>query len=653
MSKMKLQMPKTEAPGNAGLNNAGIETYRNDPMISLTKEEEQNSTDGSRKNEDGKSMRVEIEFHDFELPTSELPDIGSLRTVFEAERNYWGSILQKDLRTLSFFDNGIKLLNNDTVRVLRISDKNTTGLTGIDKESSPWSNLVINVGVSDKPSSAGGSFGIGKNAAFACSQLRLVFYSTMNVDDECATQGVLKLPSYKNGDIKYDGTGFFASLNCEGINPIRECISLDPNYKRTEYGLDKYIVGFEEKMSSQELKNTVIKSSIANFLVAFFTDSLEVRYNDIVVNRDKLPEIFEKYGDEFDPIVIEQYKTLVAPDRVENFSLFNQDDITFYIRLDPEASRKAAVVRSSGMKVFDRGNISGRIGFSAIITLNSENINAYFKSLENPEHNKWAVDRAEKPSEASNNIKKIFGSLKEIIKNMHQEDYDISVDADGLNEFLPFAYIQKAKKNKVEGLSVEVHEKKKKAKRVKKATQVDSERIRYVEDEFGNIDESTIQLVSTDGSAGGIGDGFGHGNGGNGFGGGFGGEGDDEGTNKETFGLNGETKKFSDNEQGEFISKRKIPDDNFSYALEQKDGEYQLRFISKKSVESGFFEINISGEEEAIETDVISASIDSEIAKVSRNKIAFTALSSVDVHTIQFRLKKIGDWALEVSVNEN
>ena len=31
----------------------------------------------------------------------------------------------------------------------------TTGLTGVKEESSPWSNLVVNVGVSDKPADAG------------------------------------------------------------------------------------------------------------------------------------------------------------------------------------------------------------------------------------------------------------------------------------------------------------------------------------------------------------------------------------------------------------------------------------------------------------------------------------------------------------------
>lgn len=109
MGKMKLKMPKTESPGNAGLNNAGIETYKNSPMLSLTKEEEQNSTDGAQKNEKGYPERVEIEFNDFNLPTSKLPDIDRVREVFEEEKIYWSGILKKDKKTIEFFENAIEL----------------------------------------------------------------------------------------------------------------------------------------------------------------------------------------------------------------------------------------------------------------------------------------------------------------------------------------------------------------------------------------------------------------------------------------------------------------------------------------------------------------------------------------------------------------
>lgn len=654
MSEMVLRMPKTESPCNAGLNNAGIETYKNDPMISLTKEEEQNSTDGCQRDSSGKPKRVEIEFHDFKLPTASIPDIERLREVYSDEKAYWSTILHNDTKTENFFKNGIKLLAGKEVRVLRISDKMTTGLNGIDEESSPWANLVTNVGVSDKPSSAGGSFGIGKDAAFACSQLRLVFYSTRNTDGDSATQGTLKLPSFKKETVKYEGTGFFADKENPEIKPARECISLDPNYRRTDYGLDKYIIGFDEKMSSKELKEAVIKSSIANFLVAFFMDSLEVRYDDIVVNKLELPNIFEKYGDQFDPIVREQYATLVNPDKVVRFALFDENDVTFYVRLDPDASRRAAVIRSSGMKVFDKGNISGRVGFSAVVTLNSENINSYFKLLENPEHNKWAPERAASPAEARKYIKTLFDKLRDIIKEMHQEDYDNAVDADGLNEYLPFAYVQKSKKNKTEGLSIEVKEKRKKAKKKKTPPQLDTEEVRYKEDEFGNIDESTIELVSNNGTSGGAGTGTGGGGGNGGGQGGFGGEGSDNGTNGQYPDQDGdESRKYTEDEQGEFISKRRIPGDNFSFALSQDAGEYCLRLISAKKVASGFVEVSISAEEEAVAADILSASIDTKATKISRNKISFAELTPGNVHNIRFKLKNAGDWALEVTVNEN
>ena len=78
--------------------------------------------------------------------------------------------------------------------LLRVSDFNTIGLKGVNsRSSSPWTNLVKAQGVSDKASTDGGSFGIGKNAAYACSDLRTIIYSTLTVDGEVGTQGVASL----------------------------------------------------------------------------------------------------------------------------------------------------------------------------------------------------------------------------------------------------------------------------------------------------------------------------------------------------------------------------------------------------------------------------------------------------------------------------
>ena len=54
--------------------------------------------------------------------------------------------------------------------------------------------MINEDGVSAKESEAsGGSYGIGKNAPFACSGLSLVFYNTFAIDNEKAFEGVARL----------------------------------------------------------------------------------------------------------------------------------------------------------------------------------------------------------------------------------------------------------------------------------------------------------------------------------------------------------------------------------------------------------------------------------------------------------------------------
>ena len=76
----------------------------------------------------------------------------------------------------------IKEIEKDTCNVLRISDYNTTGLLGSREPiNTDWTNLTKSSGASDKKGTAGGSYGIGKFAPFACSFFSTVFYSTFDV----------------------------------------------------------------------------------------------------------------------------------------------------------------------------------------------------------------------------------------------------------------------------------------------------------------------------------------------------------------------------------------------------------------------------------------------------------------------------------------
>src|SRR5690606_17150646 len=79
-----------------------------------------------------------------------------------------------------FFELACEAVRKPMVSILTVEDYGTTGLIGPSVTGKPFHALIKGSGVSQKSSAdAGGSFGIGKNAAFAVSQLRTVFYSTL------------------------------------------------------------------------------------------------------------------------------------------------------------------------------------------------------------------------------------------------------------------------------------------------------------------------------------------------------------------------------------------------------------------------------------------------------------------------------------------
>lgn len=112
IENMVLMMPKTECVSLIGINEGNIETFKNTPMLSLTKEELQNSCDGRDKKS---NQPVTVEFNDFYIPTSEIPDIENLIRVFQEERDFWNEFAKEDKKAVDFLDNALKILSKDKV----------------------------------------------------------------------------------------------------------------------------------------------------------------------------------------------------------------------------------------------------------------------------------------------------------------------------------------------------------------------------------------------------------------------------------------------------------------------------------------------------------------------------------------------------------
>lgn len=97
----------------------------------------------------------------------------------------------KNEKEKGFFEQAVRALELPEIKILRISDFNTTGVTGPCEEGYPFHALAKSDGVSAKEDlSSGGSFGIGKNAAFALSDIQTAFIST-RYKDRVGTEHVL------------------------------------------------------------------------------------------------------------------------------------------------------------------------------------------------------------------------------------------------------------------------------------------------------------------------------------------------------------------------------------------------------------------------------------------------------------------------------
>ena len=70
------------------------------------------------------------------------------------------------------------------------------------------------------------------------------------------------------------------------------------------------------------------------------------------------------------------------------------------------------MVRRTGMKITDKGNINGLIPFAGVLYIEGDKLNEYLRTLENPQHTKWEIERAENRSEA----KGVLSALTKFIK---------------------------------------------------------------------------------------------------------------------------------------------------------------------------------------------------------------------------------------------
>lgn len=274
MADLNWTFAKNDGGRDSGLHDAGVETFKGNFDKYLAREMIQNSLDARH----DLNAPVLVKFEVLELSSKDIPDGDYLKGTLARCSEYW----THDKKAKEFFTRaGTLCADNNNVIALRIGDYNTTGVLGSDTERAKnWYNLIRCAGSSSKGGGEGGSFGIGKNAPFAASQLRTVLYSTLNTSDEHIFQGVSTLVSHihPNGGIAQP-TGYLGGPNGASIRAKNK---IPKKFIRTEYGTDLIVLGFSKTDNWQK---DLIYSVLDNFWPAIHFGDLEVEVGGAAINK--------------------------------------------------------------------------------------------------------------------------------------------------------------------------------------------------------------------------------------------------------------------------------------------------------------------------------------------------------------------------------
>lgn len=426
-----------------GINDAGIETFTANMNRSLVRETIQNSLDAMLPEKD----YVTVEFSCFELPTSSIPDVDTFKSVFskckESNRN--------EPDAFKFFDNAVKTISKPTINVLRISDHNTMGLEGSDTcaKGTAWSRLVKESGSSNKGLGSGGSFGIGKSAAFACSDVRTVFYSSKDSLGYHSNIGVARLVSFEDPKVGGWTTGVGYYSEDDRFVAIPELASFDSNYIRQDFGTDIYILGIHKP---DDFKEELIRAVLLNFLVSLVKKKLIVKIQDDIIDDKTLPLYMSRLnphdGEEIKDL-IEYHRILTSSDpRIRKIVLdsdrygrkygFANGECTLYLMEGEGFNRKIMITRKAGMKILELNRISGSIEFTGVLIIEGNNMNEAFKKMEVPSHDAWEPGRCRGEEKYYNNIlSDLRRYLRDIVKECFAKVDSTSMDAFGASDFLP------------------------------------------------------------------------------------------------------------------------------------------------------------------------------------------------------------------------
>lgn len=424
--------PSTNGGEEQGFADSQLTYFRGNKDKYVARETIQNAVDAKIPDSEGP---VVVEFERFLMDTADLPG-GDM--LLERMRRCLEFIGNRDEKAKKFFENAITLLEGKKIHALRISDYNTIGLSGEDADrNGGWYQLVKASGASNKKSTAGGSFGIGKGAPINASSLHTVFYSTVSETGGQAFQGKSRLVSHfhydeqkKKEDVR-QSVGFFGVPSEDGIGAVRDAANIPNRFKRTERGTDIYIIGSN---ADDDWDKELITTILYNFWLTILHGHLEIVIKDGETRRitkDNLKEWLEEFGADDARYFYEAVTNYTKP--------FEKDlpvlgKVFLFVRKEEGYPKRVMKVRKPRMLVEDKQYAYLRDPYAAVFICDDDKGNRILREMEPPAHDKWDKDLAPEGRAA---LKEIDEFIRESLRSMGEVLSSEPQDIPGLDRYLP------------------------------------------------------------------------------------------------------------------------------------------------------------------------------------------------------------------------
>lgn len=434
-NKQHYEFAPTGGGDETGFNDPVTTSFKGDIPYFLARESIQNVIDNKLKN----SYPARTEFKLLKIHASELVNVSELKDILIKCRNRFPN----NANSVKFYNEAInKIDEGSLLPILKISDFNTTGLSGGDNEvSGNYYNFCKAVGASSKEGGLGGSFGLGKGAYFSASGFKMIFFSSIFDRNQMVFQGKLRLSSFDDNGTIRQGNG---SFGYESQKPVREGNNIPELFRRNEQGTDIYIIDFK---GGQYWEDDIIKSILNNFWPALSENYLEIKIGEQTINKNNLEKFLKKYYDSYDdasflpdtkdyPIPIPYHMAYKYGQLFEE-KLPVLGKIKLFLYFKSVFNNKIAFYRKTGMVVEKRqfASIKRFVGVFACIDNEGSEI---LRAMENPQHNEWkkinaVTTKYEKQAEKAD--KEIKEFIKKCISSIEVQDSEYQ-EIPGLDKYL-------------------------------------------------------------------------------------------------------------------------------------------------------------------------------------------------------------------------